>query len=608
MKVLLCALNAKYVHSNLAVHYLKEYANSYLRDKGDDLDKVNTIDEVSVLDEVDILIEELSINQPFDDIMAVIYQHKPDKLFFSCYIWNISIVKELVVELKKVLPKCEIWLGGPEVSYDKEEMLGRYPQLEGIVAGPGEEDFLQIISGKKTEGSITLDSIPFPYKDMEVLKNKIIYYESSRGCPFSCSYCLSSKERNLEFRSIELVKKELKYFVDNNIKQVKLVDRTFNCNGKRAREIWEFLYEHDKGITNFHFEIAADLLSDEDLAILKKLRPGLVQFEIGVQSTNKETLKEIERNMDFAKVTTAVKQIKAFDNIHLHLDLIAGLPLEDYHSFIKSFNHVYNLKPNKIQLGFLKVLKGSAMEEKATKYNLIYQSRPPYQVLSTTWLTYQDILKLNMVEEMLEVYYNSGQFANALDYLVGYFETPFRLYEELGEYYADKGCLNLSHSRQSRYELLIGFVIEKSHVAEENHVTKKRHVAKTCQGDEKLNLRKDKIVIHDNSVIDVDINIDKFRQLLTLDYYLRENVKKRPKFAGEETVTKKEADDFYTKEAAKPSYLRGHNSADKRQLRKTSHLEWIGDSLYLFDYHNMNQWKKQAKVIKIGGLFEKKNR
>ena len=601
MKILLCALNAKYIHSNLAVRYLKEYANSYLLD----VDKVN------------IVIEEFSINQHFDEIMSVLYQHKPDKLFFSCYIWNISMVQELVVELSKVLPRCDIWLGGPEVSYNSEEILSKYPQLKGIVVGPGERAFVDIVSNKnldeiegisylnkedkigkresghakkniKGDDVIRLDLIPFPYNDMEDFRHKIVYYESSRGCPFSCSYCLSSKECKIEFRSFDLVKKEIKHFIDNRVKQVKFVDRTFNCNSKRARDIWEFLHEYDRGITNFHFEIVAGLLTDEDLEVLEKLRPGLVQFEIGVQSTNTKTLKEIQRDMDFEKVATAVRRIKTFDNIHLHLDLIAGLPKEDYNSFASSFDHVYNLKPNKLQLGFLKVLKGSVMEEKAKNYDLVYQSRPPYQVLSTAWLTYDEILKLGIVEEMLEMYYNSGQFENTLNYLQEYFQSPFRLFEELGGYYASKGYLNISHSRQKRYELLIDFVEEKA---------KERT-------QRKANRKAERKVEEEIAVKSCDVGkkiIDKarFRQLLVLDYYLRENVKKRPTFAGEETVTKKEADEFYTKEAINPNYLVGYNSTDKRQLRKGTHLEKIGHELYLFDYNNIDNWKKQAKVINV---------
>ena len=588
MRNILCALNAKYIHSNLAVHYLKEYARFYLGERK--YGNVNDNDFPQPR-KIEILIEEYSINQHFNEIMADIYQKKPDRLFFSCYIWNVSMILELVVDLKKVLPSCDIWLGGPEVSFDSVGLLKGYHQLKGIVIGEGEQAFTKIIGNVRLDeiagityrdsqsqiigsdgnncydkltatwrkNETTMDKIPFPYKDMEKFKNKIVYYESSRGCPFSCSYCLSSVAMGVQFRSIELVKQELKYFIDSSVKQVKFVDRTFNCNNKRAREIWDFIHKSDRGKTDFHMEIAADLLGDKDFEILKKLRPGLIQFEIGVQSTNVETLIEINREMIFSAVAKSVGKIKSFGNIHLHLDLIAGLPKEDYQSFANSFNEVYALKPDKLQLGFLKVLNGSVMKEKVESYKLIYQEKAPYEVLSTAWLTYLEILCLKRVEEMVEVYYNSGQFENTLTYLEQFFESPFKIFESLGDYYLSTNQLNLSHSRQRRYEILMAFV----------------------------------------SSIGMNICEKRFRQMLIFDYYLKENAKKRPEFAGEETVRKEEAEEFYSKEMNDFNFLKGYESFNKRKMRNMTHLEKTEEGLYLFDYHNWDASNKQAKVYKV---------
>ena len=509
MKVLLTAINAKYIHSNLAVYSLKNYVSDY---------------------GYDVEIAEYTINQNIDEILADIFRRKPELLCFSCYLWNINYVDQIIVEVKKILPDVHIWLGGPEVSYNAPKVLTEYPQAEGIICGEGEESFLEVLkyyehktdsldkvsgivyrkrteecpSGKIVENPLRpvmdLSNAPFVYDNMDRFHHKIIYYESSRGCPFNCSYCLSSVDKCLRFRNLDLVKDELQKLIDAEVPQVKFVDRTFNCKHDHAYEIWKFLTEHDKGITNFHFEISADLLNEKELELMETMRPGLIQLEIGVQSTNPDTIKEIHRTMRFDVVKKNVERIHAWGNIHQHLDLIAGLPFEDYDSFHQSFNDVYALRPEQLQLGFLKVLKGSYMYEHASEYELVYQDRPPFEVLSTKWLPYSDVIRLKGVEEMVEVHYNSGQFVNTMEELVKYFDDAFTLYEKLSIYYDKNNLFYLNHSRIARYEILFQFI--KENVPEKEEL---------------------------------------FRSLLTVDLYLRDNVKNRPAFAGEETVSKDEA-------------------------------------------------------------------
>ena len=573
MKIVLTAINAKYIHSNLAVYSLRAYATPYK-------------------DEIEIA--EYTINQQLDDILIDIYKRKPDILCFSCYIWNLTYVEELIREVKKIFPNLPIWLGGPEVSYDAKEVLMRLPEVTGVMLGEGEETFLELlhyyhaeenalsqiagIAYREVDGTIhenewrktiDLSTVPFVYQDMSDFKNKIIYYESSRGCPFSCSYCLSSVDKCLRFRDIELVKKELQFFIDQEVPQVKFVDRTFNCKHQHAMEIWTYLMEHDKGITNFHFEVAADLLNEEEIQLIEKMRPGLIQLEIGVQSTNEKTIGEIRRTMKFSEVARIVKRIMGSGNVHQHLDLIAGLPYEDLQSFQKSFDDVYGLHPEQLQLGFLKVLKGSYMEEMKETYGLVYKGRPPYEVLYTKWLSYDDVLLLKMVEEMVEVYYNSGQFAYTLRHLEKEFESPFEMYLELGKYYEEKKLHLVSHTRVARYEILLAFIKEK-------------------------NIKRGAF----------------YRELLTFDLYLRENVKNRPEFAGEYTVSKEFLNDFYEKEAEERLYLQGYEKYDKRQLRKMTHIERfqydvLGNdgekksTVLLFDYENRSKLTHQANVIRL---------
>lgn len=550
MKILLAACNAKYIHSNLAVYNLKSCSGEYSSR---------------------VVVKEYTINQLRDDILKDIYLEQPDVICFSCYIWNISFVRELVPDLKKILPQVEFWAGGPEVSYDAVEFLKKNPAFFGVMVGEGEETFHELagyyIERKPETLSeirgvafrdenkdrdivhtgwrelMDLSKVPFAYSNLTEFKNRIIYYESSRGCPFSCSYCLSSIDKKLRFRDIELVKKELQFFIDNKVPQVKFVDRTFNCKHDHAMEIWRYITEHDNGITNFHFEISADLLRAEELALMKTMRPGLIQLEIGVQSTNPQTIKAIRRTMDFEKLKRIVDQIHSFGNIHQHLDLIAGLPYEGYDSFHKSFCDVYALHPEQFQLGFLKVLKGSHMMEMTGEYQILYKDREPYEVLSTAWLTYGEILRLKMVESMVEVYYNSGQFKNTLVFLEKYFDDPFRMYEALGRFYEKKGYSEISHSRMRRYEILMEFAGEQKEIPPE-------------------------------ALSDV----------MLLDLYLRENLKSRPSFASDQKPYERQIWDY----------------RKAKKIPKTAHIEVFRDGKrLLFDYTDRDPLTNNAQLTDI---------
>lgn len=561
MKILLTAINAKYIHSNLAVYSLKAYAKKY-----------KEVPEIEIA--------EYTINQQADDILMDIYKRKPDMLCFSCYIWNIVYVENIVREIAKILPETEIWLGGPEVSYDAKEVLERLPEVTGVMKGEGEETFALLASGaeKAQLDGITwrdetghiqehpwrpvmdLSNVPFIYDNMEEFRNKIIYYESSRGCPFSCSYCLSSVDKKLRFRSLDLVKKELQFFLDHQVPQVKFVDRTFNCRHDHAMAIWTYIKEHDNGVTNFHFEISADLLNEEEIALIGSMRPGLIQLEIGVQSTNPQTIGEIHRTMQFDKLAEIVKKIQKNHNVHQHLDLIAGLPYEDLESFEKSYNDVYALKPDQLQLGFLKVLKGSYMEEQKKAYQLVSKDLPPYEVLYTKWLSYEDVLLLKGIEEMTEVYYNSGQFRHTLEELEKCFTSPFAMYRSLADYYEEKQWFALQHSRGTRYEILLSFIGER--FPEET---------------------------------------ERFRELLIYDYYLRENAKSRPAFAGDYPVEKEALRKFYEREEKEHVYLAGYEGYDRNQLRRMTHLEYFRNlgTYLLFDYADRDALTKEAKAMEV---------
>ena len=541
MKILLAACNAKYIHSNLAVYDLKAYSSDY--------------DE-------HVILREYTINQPKDEILKDIYSSGADVVCFSCYIWNISFVRELIRDLVKILPKTAFWAGGPEVSYDAEKFLTEMPEMTGVMVGEGEKTFHDLlefyIDGKDSLEEISgiayrtgdkiihngwrelmdLSAIPFVYEHLEKFENRIIYYESSRGCPFSCSYCLSSIDKKLRFRDLELVKKELQFFLDHRVPQVKFVDRTFNCKHEHAMTIWKYILEHDNGVTNFHFEISADLLREEEMELMSQMRPGLIQLEIGVQSTNPETIRAIHRHMDLKKLEHCVNRVHSFRNIHQHLDLIAGLPYEDYDIFHQSFNDVYQMKPDQLQLGFLKVLKGSLMQKEAEGYGIVYKEKEPYEVLSTNWLTYGEVLKLKMVESMVEVYYNSGQFWHTLEYLVPFEKDAFTFYEKLGSFYEKKGYSEISHSRMRRYEILLEYLQEET-----------------------------------------DVPTEVAAQKMLYDLYLREKLKKRPVFAPNQKQY----------ETAVWNYRKNN------QVSKTAHIEvFENGTVILFDYEKRDPLSKNA--------------
>ena len=563
MKFLLTAINAKYIHSNLGVHSLKAYAKAH-----------------GCKNDLQIELAEYTINQSLEEILQDIYLRKPGAIGFSCYIWNIQYVIRLIRNLSKILPDVDIWLGGPEVSYCAKEVMTREPSVTGIMVGEGEASFEELmtfymqscprkvhrnslseiggivfrdLSGNvvktKSRPLLNLDDIPFPYEELEGMEHRIIYYESSRGCPYSCSYCLSSIDKKVRFRSLELVKKELDYFLEHKVPQVKFVDRTFNCKKSHALSIWRYLLEHDNGITNFHFEIAADLIDEEELEVLKQMRLGLIQLEIGVQTTNPETITEINRKMDLTKLKNVVTHINSFQNIHQHLDLIAGLPYENIESFKKSFDEVYRMRPQQLQLGFLKVLTGSPMAERAKEYQLQFREEPPYEVLSTSWLSFDDVLELKAVENMVELHYNSRQFTETLKEMEKHWKSPYAMFADIARYYRKRKLSGMSHGRLARYEILFEFL-------------------KELKGQ-------------------TTNQMERYRDLLMYDIYLRENAKSRPTFARNLGPYKHKIRKFFEKE-------------ELRQVGKMVHLEIMGDgSMVLFDYRERNPLTYNAKAVRV---------
>lgn len=587
MKFLLVALNSKYIHSNPALYSLRAYVGDELREH--------------------VELAEYTINHVFTDVLADIYKRQPDVIGISCYIWNIRMVRELTKELHKLLPEVPVWLGGPEVSYDAPKVLCAHPEVTGIMVGEGEETFRELLTyyvereGSLAEGSFGTDAegllrikglclrsgytspreltdmsaLPFLYEDLSAFENRIIYYESSRGCPFRCSYCLSSIDKTVRFRDLDTVKKELQFFLDYRVKQVKFVDRTFNCNHSHATAIWQYILDHDNGVTNFHFEISADLLNEEELALLSRMRPGLVQLEIGVQSVNSETLAAIHRKMNVDRLEQIVARINSGNNVHQHLDLIAGLPYEDYESFGRSFDRVYAMGPEQLQLGFLKVLTGSEMHARAEEFGICYTDKPPYEVLYTKWLPFADVLRLKRIEEMVELYYNSNQFVHTLRFLEQAFLSPFRMYEALAEFYEEKGYFVNSPARSYRYQVLLAFACEKD--------------------------RSHEVV---------------YRELLTYDLYLRENVKSRPDFAADLTPYKEAMREFYRREEETRTYLPEYEAYDSKQLARMTHLEPFTYSVWdmgirgkvkaaeeplfvLFDYEKRSPLTGDARVMVI---------
>ena len=594
MKIFLTAINAKYIHSNLGIYSLKAYGEKMLAEQG------------FKREQIQIELAEYTINHQLEQILKDLYCRKPDVIGFSCYIWNISYIKCLLADIKKVLPEVKIWLGGPEVSYCGEEILREQPVVDLVMKGEGEETFAQLlqvlvekegsgasfsgyleeIKQKGIPGLVFLDSqgnkdgaawgtfaggdrqagwpvydtgirppmdmnrIPFPYGflEMEQLEHRIIYYESSRGCPFSCAYCLSSIDKSVRFRSLERVKEELSFFLNARVPQVKFVDRTFNAKKSHAMAIWKHILEHDNGVTNFHFEITADLLDEEELELISRMRPGLIQLEIGVQSTNTETIRAIRRKMDLKRLRYVVERINAGKNVHQHLDLIAGLPFEDYESFGRSFNEVYSMEPEQFQLGFLKVLKGSYMHDMVEEYGLKYRGKAPYEVLSTKWLPYSDVLRLKGVEDMVEVYYNSRQFLRTLKLFEQEFESAFAMYEYMAQYYDEQHLTGLNHSRLARYEIfhdLIGQKVEPEQMGA-------------------------------------------FEDALMCDLYFRENAKSRPSFALPQAPYKEE--------------LR-RMVPELRTLGIQVHAEVLrSGEVLLFDYREKDRLNHNAKLTVLGRI------
>ena len=602
---MLAGLNAKYIHSNPALYSLRAYACKGREEEGNF---------------PDIVIREFTINQLPGDIIRDLYLEKPDLLAFSCYIWNIGMILRAADSLHKILPDVPIWLGGPEVSFEDASFLHANPALTGLLLGEGECTFRRLSEAyarywdgcalslqKLLEGipgilfrcgdgvvqgpALTkndlprMDDLPFLYENTDLFQNRIPYYESSRGCPFSCSYCLSALEGGIRLRSMELVFRDLSVFLAQGVKQVKFVDRTFNANHAHAMAIWQYIRDHDNQVTNFHFELEANLLSEEELALLTSLRPGLVQVEIGVQSANPRTLQAVSRSPRLDKIEQAAAALVRSGNIHVHLDLIAGLPYEDYESFRASFARVYAMHPHELQLGFLKLLKGSIIRSQAREYGIVSQTEAPYEILQTRWLSFADILQLKLVEEMLEVYYNSHQFSSVIRELEADWPDPMALYEAMGAYYRQKGLLGQAHSRYARFQILLDFT--------------------ALSRPQKLPL---------------------MRRLAVFDLYLRENAKSRPAWAPEqkpEMLT--EADwrervrAFYRQEEKHRTLLPNLSGRDSRSLAGMTHLEYFLDDprpragqakagekngcLLLFDYSSRNPVTGDARTVDVTELF-----
>ena len=630
MKIVLAALNAKYVHSNLAVYDLKAYADKQLMAAYDG----------SLMPQ--IVIKEYTINHNLDQILQSLYQEKAAVVAFSCYIWNIHEILTIAKELHKVAPAIRIWLGGPEVSFDSDKLMQENPFVEGIIQGEGEITFYEMTGVWAENGDLSdvkgiiyrdrdgclhqnlprpimsLNEVPFIYQDLDEFKNKILYYETSRGCPFSCSYCLSSIDKRVRFRSMEMVESELRFFLEHKVPQVKFIDRTFNCKREHSLAIWRYITEHDNGVTNFHFEISADLLGEEELEVFRTMRPGLIQLEIGLQSTHPATVKEIHRTMNIGKVKKNMLAVHAMHNIHQHLDLIAGLPYEDFVTFQKSFNEAYAMKPDQLQLGFLKVLKGSYMEEQVEEYGLQYQDYQPYEVLCTKWITYDEILALKKVEEMVEVYYNSDQFVHTLPYLLSFFDSPFMFYQTLGNYYEAKDLFGIGFKREARYEALRQFIIEWLEKSDENagkargasDITDSGNIAERT-GDEEEQRKRMK-----------GLSMQVLDDLLAYDYYLRENAKSRPSWRSGDAVDKAIYHQFF-KNGGTDEITLAKEGYDSKAAARMMHIEplsgaavkWIladgmdtyvesaavlfaEDTTYycLFDYDERNPLSKDARV------------
>lgn len=544
MKILLVSFNAKYIHSSLALRLIEGYCQDYKQ-------------YLEVL--------ELTINHEMHDIIKEIYKKQPDVLGLSCYIWNMDMIEELIPILKKVLPHTKIVLGGPEVSYNSEALFEKLP-IDLVIENEGEETWyeylkhlvdkdlsLSTIKGllfRDEKGQVVrnasrplmnLNDLPFVYDDLSGLEHKIIYYEASRGCPFNCQYCLSSIEKGVRFMALERVLEELQYFIDEKVKQIKFVDRTFNTRKNFACAIWKYIIEHDNGYTNFHFEIAAELLDDDCLEVLKDARPGLIQFEIGVQSTNMDVLTVIDRKMPFEDIKEIALKIKALGNIHQHLDLIAGLPYEDYRSFRRSFNDVISLRPEQFQLGFLKLLKGSGLRKNADKYGIIYNPKAPYEVLYTNALSFKELLMLHGIEEMVERYYNSERFKHTLEYLYTLFDSPFDFYEALARFWEENEYDKIPYKKSAYYTLLVPF-------------------AKGLQG----------------------INLVLLKELIKFDWYLHEMVKEVPDelMTMDQSIYRDEANAIIRDDQYMVETIGVDPVWTSRQRLRKMHIEWFSYAVH----------------------------
>ena len=583
MEVLLSALNASFVHSSLALRYLRSYCE----------------------DEFKIEISEYTINQHSDDIAAEIYKANPDVLGFSCYIWNIDKTLDIIKILKKVKPELTIILGGPEVSYNPVKLMEAYAEIDYIIYGEGEYSFKELLTSLRYKKSFNnvkglvyrqedkiiknepqpviddLDIIRSPYNQIGGLENKIAYFEASRGCPFNCQYCLSSTLSSVRNLSLKRVKTELLRLINAKVKQVKFVDRTFNCNSKRTWEIFKFLLDNkpDDHEINFHFEIAADLLSDEMIEWLKQVPTGYFQFEIGVQSTKPATLDIIQRQMDFNRIKKVVNELLEAENIHLHLDLIAGLPREDYERFKESFNDVYQLKPHKLQLGFLKLLQGSGLRKNAEEYGYLFTEQPPYEVLANNDISYDQILNLKMVEEVLETFGNAHYFDHSLEFIYqNFYDSYFELYYDLASFWEEGEYYRYSHKLIFLYQVLQKFY--------------QQH----CQAKQKL-----------------------FNEVLKFDYLLgRRRVNNLPDFLTRYRIEnyKTRFRDFTNNPKEIKKYFVELNQLSSRQLRKEIQIETFaydiieaikeptkelkkGQTNILFNYHNKEGLFNKAQFKKV---------
>lgn len=466
MKVVLATLNAKYIHTSLAIRYLKAYCDQ----------------------EYEVELAEYTIKDPVMNMVSDLYQRRADVIGFSCYIWNIEETIKVISMLRKVQPDVKIILGGPEVSYDTEQWMERLNDVDFIVMGEGEETLLHLLreidgdhkyhyvfgaAYRKASGEVIinpgrpkleLDQIPTPYRfdsDIPELGKRVVYFETSRGCPFSCQFCLSSIEVGVRYFDIERTKSDILYLIEHGAKLIKFVDRTFNIKRDYALEIFQFLIDHHQGCV-FQFEITADIMRPEVLTFLKENAPaGIFRFEIGVQSTNDITNEAVKRRQNFSKLTRTVNMVKESGKIDQHLDLIAGLPHEDYDTFRKTFNDVFELRPEELQLGFLKLLRGTGLRLDAEKYGYVYMDHAPYEMLYNDMLSFEDVVRLKRLEDVLEKYWNAHRLDWTMEYLMEQeFESPFDFFQAFGDYWEGKGWQKIGHQLEDLFVRLLGFLKE----------------------------------------------------------------------------------------------------------------------------------------------------